>query len=84
MAAHNMTSSDSRGFFKREGNRYHDIPIHAALGHTTYAPIKHHLTSRGIYWIGQISTHAGRSPLKPGALEINNNVSTWWDTIQTS
>ena len=63
MAAHSITSSDKQGFLRREGSRYHDTPIHEALGHPTYAPIRHHLTTRGIYWVGQISTHtqAGHS-----------------------
>jgi hypothetical protein len=82
--AHNMKSSDTQGFFQREGNRYHDTPIHTALGHTTYAPIKHHLTSRGIYWTSQITTHTGRTLLNPRALGINSNTSTWWDIIHTS
>jgi hypothetical protein len=77
VAAHNVKSSDSQDFSQRGGHRHHDLPIYSAMGHVAYAPIKHHLTSRGIYWIGQNSTHMGRSLLNPRTLGINSKVSTW-------
>jgi hypothetical protein len=73
-----MHISDRHGVFLRQGARPFDIP----LSNLVTPSILRHLTSRGLFWAGQLAAQDGKTLAPPSLHGINPMVSRWWTKLK--
>ena len=73
------TINDPQGILNRPTNRISDIPLSRVLPPDIFNMLRSQLTSRNLYWVGDIANRQGKRPIHPATRGIKR--APWWDTL---